>query len=132
MNLKTTLYKRKKRPRPTSRMQIFLIYKLVQAELEIEYCRAQGLSILHKAQKTYHEESSHTEAEETKVAAMLTFCVNKSISVIEKILPFAGTSALFDESILRRCFDDAQEARQHHNCSNYIYEAYGKQLILQN
>ncbi|GEM_PF-1593420 len=70
-----------------------------------------------------------SSSEEQKVAAMLAFSTESSVNAVSRLYHFAGAAAIFNSSVLQRCFRDAHGSAMHHVTSNVAYDKYGQELL---
>ena len=51
------------------------------------------------------------------------------INAVSRLYHFAGAEAIFNSSVLQRCFRDAHGSAMHHVASNVAYDTYGQELL---
>jgi hypothetical protein len=60
---------------------------------------------------------------------MMAYCTESAANTVSHLFHFAGAGALFNSSILQRCFRDAHGSVQHHVASNIAYDRFGQSLL---
>lgn len=104
-------------------------YELGKTQLEVEAARAFGLGELATADHQCATNNGLSSSEEQKVAAMLAFSTESSVNAVSRLYHFAGAAAIFNTSVLQRCFRDAHGSAMHHVTSNVAYDKYGQELL---
>jgi alkylation response protein AidB-like acyl-CoA dehydrogenase len=104
-------------------------YELGKTQLEVEAAKAFGLRELTAADDQCARNNGLSSSEEQKVVAMLAFCTESSVNAVSRLYHFAGAAAIFNSSVLQRCFRDAHGSAMHHVASNVAYDTYGQELL---
>ena len=104
-------------------------YELGKTQLEVEAAKAFGLSELQTADDRCTSNNGLSSAEEQKVVATLAFCTESAVNAVSHLYHFAGAGAIFNSSVLQRCFRDAHGSVMHHVVSNIAYDKYGNSLL---
>lgn len=104
-------------------------YELGKTQLEVEAARAFGLGELAAADDQCATNNGLSSSEEQKIVAMLAFSTESSVNAVSRLYHFAGAEAIFNSSVLQRCFRDAHGSAMHHVASNVAYDKYGQELL---
>jgi alkylation response protein AidB-like acyl-CoA dehydrogenase len=104
-------------------------YELGKTQLEVEAARAFGLGELAAADDQCANNNGLSSSEEQKIVAMLAFSTESSVNAVSRLYHFAGAAAIFNSSVLQRCFRDAHGSAMHHVASNVAYDKYGQELL---
>lgn len=104
-------------------------YELGKTQLEVEAAKAFGLGELTAADDQCARNNGLSSSEEQKIVAMLAFCTESSVNAVSRLYHFAGAEAIFNSSVLQRCFRDAHGSAMHHVASNVAYDTYGQKLL---
>ena len=104
-------------------------YEIGKAQTQIASVRALGMATLDDAWAQCRRNGRLTPAEQNKVASMTAYGTELCAEVISRIFHFMGAGAIFDESILQRCFRDVHGSAQHLVASNEAFDRYGADLM---
>ena len=104
-------------------------YEIGKAQTQLASVRALGLITFDQAWERCRRNGELTPAEENKVAATTAYGTELCAEVVSHIFHFMGASAIFDESILQRCFRDVHGSAQHLVASNEAYDLRGGDLM---
>ena len=104
-------------------------YELGKTQLAVQAARAFGSVELAAADDRCTSNNGLDSAEEQKVVATLAFCTETAVNAVSHLYHFAGAGAIFNSSVLQRCFRDAHGSVMHHVASNIAYDKYGKSLL---
>lgn len=104
-------------------------YEFGKGQLAIDAARAFGLRTFEEADSTLLSGRRLSAREESYIVAMLAYCTESAANTVSHLFHFAGAGALFNSSILQRCFRDAHGSVQHHVASNIAYDRHGQHLL---
>jgi len=104
-------------------------YELGKAQLTVNAARSYGIDALQSAHEACDAAGGLTATEERAVGAMAAFCTESATNAISNLFHFAGAGALFNSSVIQRCFRDAHGSAQHHVVSNVVYDSYGRTMM---
>lgn len=104
-------------------------YELGKAVTQVASVRALGIATLDEAWDLCQTNGKLTPAEENRVSAMTAYGTELCAQVVSHIFHFLGASAIFDESILQRCFRDVHGSAQHLVASNEAFDRHGVDLM---
>lgn len=104
-------------------------YELGKGQLQVNAARSYGLQCLTEADAACRANGSLTDVEQQNIVAMMAYCIESAANAVSHLFHFAGAGALFNTSILQRCFRDAHGSVQHHVASNIVFDRYGQTLL---
>ncbi len=104
-------------------------YEFGKGRLCVESTRSLAGQVLSDAHESCDANGGLTPGEEQHVVSALAYCTETAANAVSHLFHFAGAGALFDSSVLQRCFRDAHGSVQHHVASNIAYDKYGHQLL---
>lgn len=104
-------------------------YEFGKGQLAIDAARAFGLRAFEEADMTLLSGRRLSAREQGYIVAMLAYCTESAANTVSHLFHFAGAGALFNSSILQRCFRDAHGSVQHHVASNIAYDRFGQSLL---
>lgn len=104
-------------------------YELGKTQLEVDAARAFGVDVLSTADTQCASNGSLSADEEQRVVSMLAYSTESAVNAVSRIYHFAGAGALFNSSVLQRCFRDAHGSAMHHVASNIAYDRFGQHLL---
>jgi len=104
-------------------------YEYGKGRLTVESTRALAHQVLADAHNSCVANDGLTPAEEQHVVSAMAYCTETAANAVSHLFHFAGAGALFDSSVLQRCFRDAHGSVQHHVASNIAYDKYGAQWL---
>jgi alkylation response protein AidB-like acyl-CoA dehydrogenase len=104
-------------------------YELGKTQLEVDAARAFGLDVLAVADKRCAANDGLSADDEQRVVAMVAYSTESAVNAVSRLYHFAGAGALFNSSVLQRCFRDAHGSAMHHVASNIAYDRYGQHLL---
>jgi len=104
-------------------------YELGKAQLAVNAARAYGIDALRQAHEACDAAGGLKASEEQAVVAMAAFCTESATNAISSLFHFTGAGAIFNSSVIQRCFRDAHGSAQHHVVSNVVYDRYGKSMM---
>ena len=104
-------------------------YEFGKGQLAIDAARAFGLRAFEEADTTLLSGRRLSAREQGYIVAMLAYCTESAANTVSHLFHFAGAGALFNSSILQRCFRDAHGSVQHHVASNIAYDRFGQSLL---
>lgn len=104
-------------------------YEIGKAQTQVASVRALGIATLDAAWDQGRRHGRLTPAEESKVAATTAYGTELCTEAVSRIFHFLGASAIFDESILQRCFRDVHGSAQHLVASNEAFDRHGRSLL---
>lgn len=104
-------------------------YEFGKGQLAIDAARAFGLRAFEEADTTLLSGRRLSAREQGYVVAMMAYCTESAANTVSHLFHFAGAGALFNSSILQRCFRDAHGSVQHHVASNIAYDRFGQSLL---
>ena len=104
-------------------------YEIGKAQTRIASVRAHGAATLDEAWVQCRRNGGLAPAEVNKVASMTAYNTALCAEVVSRIFHFMGASAIFDESVLQRCFRDVHGSAQHLVASNEAFDRYGADLM---
>jgi alkylation response protein AidB-like acyl-CoA dehydrogenase len=104
-------------------------YEFGKGSLAIDAARAFGLRAFEEADMTLLSGRRLSAREQGYVVAMMAYCTESAANTVSHLFHFAGAGALFNSSILQRCFRDAHGSVQHHVASNIAYDRFGQSLL---
>ena len=104
-------------------------YELGKGQLQVNAARAYGAKTLAEADGVCVANNGLTKTEEQQVVAMMAFSTESATKAVSHLFHFAGAGALFEDSVLQRCFRDVHGSSQHHVASNVVYDRFGQSLL---
>ena len=104
-------------------------YELGKAATQVASVRALGIATLDEAWDLCQANGGLTPAEENRVSAMTAYGTELCAQAVSHIFHFLGASAIFDESVLQRCFRDVHGSAQHLVASNEAFDRHGGDLM---
>ena len=104
-------------------------YEFGKGQLAIDAARAFGLRAFEEADTTLLSGRRLSAREQGYIVAMLAYCTENVANTVSHLFHFAGAGALFNSSILQRCFRDAHGSVQHHVASNIAHDRFGQSLL---
>ena len=104
-------------------------YELGKGQLAINAARSYALQALGEADASCRTNNGLAAGEQQSIVAMMAYCTETAANSVSHLFHFAGAGALFNSSILQRCFRDAHGSVQHHVASNIVYDRFGQSLL---
>ncbi len=104
-------------------------YEFGKGQLAIDAARAFGARAFAEADATLFAGRRLSMNEQSYVVAAMAWCTETAANTVSHLFHFAGAGALFNSSILQRCFRDAHGSVQHHVASNIAYDRFGQSLL---
>ncbi len=111
-----------------SRREAFA-YEIGKAQTQLASVRALGIATLEEAWELCQANGQLTASQENKVTATTAYGTSLCAEVVSHLFHFLGATAIFDDSILQRCFRDVHGSAQHLVASNEAYDRYGGDLL---
>ena len=104
-------------------------YELGKGQLAVNASRGHALHSFGEADLALRSGRGLNLDEQQDLVAMMAYATEQAANAVSHLFHFAGASALFDSSILQRCFRDAHGSVQHHVASNIVYDRFGRSLL---
>ena len=104
-------------------------YELGKGQLAVNAARANALQSLGEADTGLRAGRTISTGDQEAIVTMMAYSTELATNAISHLFHFAGASALFEPSILQRCFRDAHGSSQHHVASNIAYDRFGRSLL---
>ena len=104
-------------------------YEFGKGQLAIDAARAFATKSFEEADATLLAGLTLSMQQQQYVVSALAWCTESAANTVSHLFHFAGAGALFNSSILQRCFRDAHGSVQHHVASNIAYDRFGQSLL---
>ncbi|NDF32729.1 MAG: hypothetical protein EB147_10970, partial [Acidimicrobiia bacterium] len=104
-------------------------YEFGKGSLAIDAARSFAIRTFEEADATLRIGRVLSMQQQSYLVGMLAYCTESAANTVSHLFHFAGAGALFNSSILQRCFRDAHGSVQHHVASNIAYDRHGQQLL---
>ena len=104
-------------------------YEFGKGQLAIDAARAFATKSFEEADATLLAGLTLSMQQQQYVVSAMAWCTESAANTVSHLFHFAGAGALFNSSILQRCFRDAHGSVQHHVASNIAYDRFGQSLL---
>lgn len=104
-------------------------YELGRAQLQVDAARAFARSEFVEVDRGLLDGRSPARGIEQHLASVVAYCTESAVQAVTRLFHFAGAGALFNSSVLQRCFRDAVGSSQHLMASNAAFDRKGEALL---
>ena len=104
-------------------------YEFGKGSLAIDAARSFAIRTFEEADATLRIGRVLSMQQQSYLVGMLAYCTESAANTVSHLFHFAGAGALFNSSILQRCFRNAHGSVQHHVASNIAYDRHGQQVL---
>lgn len=104
-------------------------YELGRAQLRIEAARGYARDEFRAVDCGLLAGDVPDHAVNARLAGVIALATDMAVEAVTHLFHFAGAGALFESSVLQRCFRDAVGSHQHLMASNIAYDRRGEQLL---
>lgn len=104
-------------------------YELGRAQLRIEAARGYARDEFRAVDAGLLAGEVPDHSVNARLAGVIALATDMAVEAVTHLFHFAGAGALFESSVLQRCFRDAVGSHQHLMASNVAYDRRGEQLL---
>lgn len=104
-------------------------YELGRAQLRVEAARGYARDEFRAVDRSLLAGDVPDHAVNGRLAGVIALATDMAVEAVTHLFHFAGAGALFESSVLQRCFRDAVGSHQHLMASNVAYDRRGEQLL---
>lgn len=104
-------------------------YELGRAQLRIEAARGYARDEFRTVDRGLAAGEVPDHSVNARLAGVVALATDMAVEAVTHLFHFAGAGALFESSVLQRCFRDAVGSHQHLMASNVAYDRRGEQLL---
>ena len=104
-------------------------YELGRAQLRIDAARGYARDEFGAVDRALRAGESPDHRVDARLGGVIASATDMAVEAVTHLFHFAGAGALFESSLLQRCFRDAVGSHQHLMASNIAYDRRGEQIL---
>lgn len=104
-------------------------YELGRAQLRVDAARGYARDEFNTVDRGLFAGRTPDHDVNARMAGVIAAATDMAVDAVTHLFHFAGAGALFESSVLQRCFRDAVGSHQHLMASNVAYDRRGEQLL---
>jgi alkylation response protein AidB-like acyl-CoA dehydrogenase len=104
-------------------------YELGKAQLQLESARGYARDEFRAVDALLHRGEEPTSETSSRLGGVIAYATETAVGAVTNLFHFAGAGALFESSVLQRCFRDAVGSHQHLMASNIAYDRRGELML---
>ena len=104
-------------------------YELGKAQLQLESARGYARDEFRAVDAVIRRGENPPNDTSSRLGGVIAYATETAVGAITNLFHFAGAGALFESSVLQRCFRDAVGSHQHLMASNIAYDRRGELML---